>query len=81
MKKRKSEVSFEDSLSYDAEGNELHLEDILGTDKNIITKKIEDKELEGLTEDEKYEYIHKYCFEYLMDNLEIGIEDIEPEVD
>lgn len=47
-KKRKGEVSFEDSLSYDAEGNELHLEDILGTDKNVITKKIEDKELEKL---------------------------------
>src|SRR5574344_1587291 len=30
-KKRKTEISFEDSLSYDAEGNELHLEDILGT--------------------------------------------------
>ena len=42
---------------------------------------IEDKELEGLTEDEKYEYIHKYCFEYLMDSLEIGIEDIELEID
>ena len=51
-KKRKSEVSFEDSLSYDAEGNELHLEDILGTDKNIITKKIEDKELEKLLYEE-----------------------------
>ena len=51
-KKRKSEVSFEDSLSYDAEGNELHLEDILGTDKNVITKKIEDKELEKLLYEE-----------------------------
>jgi RNA polymerase sporulation-specific sigma factor len=47
-KKRKSEVSFEDSLSYDAEGNELHLEDILGTEKDVVTKKIEDKELEKL---------------------------------
>jgi RNA polymerase sporulation-specific sigma factor len=51
-KKRKSEVSFEDSLSYDAEGNELHLEDVLGTDKNVITKKIEDKELEKLLYEE-----------------------------
>ncbi len=40
-KKRKSEVSFEDSLSYDAEGNELHLEDILGTDFDIVTKGLE----------------------------------------
>ena len=42
-KKRKSEISFEDSLSYDAEGNELHLEDVLGTDKDIVPKKLEDK--------------------------------------
>ena len=34
-KKRRSEISFEDSLSYDGEGNELHLEDILGTEKDI----------------------------------------------
>lgn len=46
-KKRKGEVSFEDSLSYDAEGNELHLEDILGTEPDIVTKGIE-------TETEKY---------------------------
>lgn len=37
-KRRKGEVSFEDSLSFDAEGNELHLEDILGTDDDIVTK-------------------------------------------
>ena len=42
-KKRKGEVSFEDSLSYDAEGNELHLEDILGTDADIVSKGIEDE--------------------------------------
>lgn len=41
-KKRKNEISFEDSLSYDSEGNELHLEDVLGTDENIVTKRIED---------------------------------------
>lgn len=40
-KKRRGEVSFEDNLSYDAEGNELHLEDILGTDPDIVTKGIE----------------------------------------
>lgn len=40
-KKRKGEVSFEDSLSYDAEGNELHLEDILGTEPDIVTKGLE----------------------------------------
>ena len=47
-KKRRTEISFEDSLSYDQEGNELHLEDILGTEKKKKTKKIEDKELEKL---------------------------------
>lgn len=40
-KRRRSEVSFEDSLSFDSEGNELHLEDILGTDDDIVTKGLE----------------------------------------
>jgi len=40
-KKRKSEISFEDSLSYDSEGNELHLEDILGTEEDIVTSGLE----------------------------------------
>lgn len=47
-KKRKSEVSFEDSLSYDSEGNELHLEDILGTDSDIVTKELENQNDKGL---------------------------------
>ena len=42
-KKQKTEVSIDASLSYDSEGNELHLEDILGTDKDLVTKGIEDK--------------------------------------
>ena len=42
-KKRKGEVSLEDSLSYDAEGNELHLEDLVGTDADIVSKGIEDE--------------------------------------
>ncbi len=42
-KKRRGEISFEDSLSYDTEGNELHLEDILGTEKDIVTKGIEEE--------------------------------------
>ena len=40
-KKIKTEVSIEESLSYDAEGNELHLEDILGTDIDIVTREVE----------------------------------------
>lgn len=42
-KRKKSEVSFEDSLSFDSEGNELHLEDVLGTDEDIVTKPIENE--------------------------------------
>ena len=42
-KKRNSEVSFEDNLSFDSEGNELHLEDILGTDEDIVTRGIEEE--------------------------------------
>lgn len=42
-KRKRTEVSFEDSLSFDSEGNELHLEDVLGTDNNIVTKPIEDE--------------------------------------
>ena len=41
-KKVKGEVSFEESLSFDADGNELHLEDVLGTDADIVTKPLED---------------------------------------
>ena len=43
IKRKKTEISFEDSLSFDSEGNELHLEDVLGTESNIVTKNIEDE--------------------------------------
>ncbi len=42
-KRKKTEVSFEDSLSYDSDGNELHLEDVLGTDKDIVTRGLDDE--------------------------------------
>ena len=42
-KKKRTEVSFEDSLSYDSDGNELHLEDVLGTDADIVTKGLDDE--------------------------------------
>ena len=42
-KKKRTEISFEDSLSFDADGNELHLEDVLGTDADVVTKKLEDE--------------------------------------
>ena len=40
-KRTRTEVSFDESLSFDADGNELHLEDILGTEPDIVTKGIE----------------------------------------
>lgn len=51
-KRRKSEISFEDALNYDAEGNELHLEDILGTDEDIVYKEFESKVDKVLLESE-----------------------------
>ena len=43
-KKVKCEVSIDGALSLDGDGNELHLEDVIGTDKDIITKEIEDND-------------------------------------
>ena len=43
IKRKKTEISFEDSLSYDADGNELHLEDVLGTEKDIVTKGLDEE--------------------------------------
>lgn len=40
-KKIRTEVSFDESLSLDPDGNELRLEDILGTEPDIVTKNIE----------------------------------------
>lgn len=40
-KKRKAEVSLDEPLNYDSEGNELHLEDVLGTEDDIVPKKFE----------------------------------------
>lgn len=42
-KKRRTEISLEDSLSFDSDGNELHLEDILGTESDIVPRALEDK--------------------------------------
>ena len=61
-KKRRTEISFEDALNYDAEGNELHLEDILGTDEDIVYKELEskidkralEKELNSLNDRERH---------------------------
>ena len=42
-KRIKSEVSIDASLSFDVDGNEMHLEDVLGTDSDIVTKGIEEE--------------------------------------
>ncbi len=60
-KKRRGEISFEDALNYDAEGNELHLEDILGTEidfvpneyEKTLNKEILSREINTLDEREK----------------------------
>ncbi len=40
-KRKKIEISLEETLNYDAEGNELRLEDILGTDDDVVPKEFE----------------------------------------
>ncbi len=60
-KRKRIEVSLESTLNYDVEGNELHLEDILGTSIDDVPKKFENimdkatlkKEIETLGEREK----------------------------
>ena len=67
-KRRKTEISFEDALNYDAEGNELHLEDILGTEDDVVTKNIEQeqekklliKEINDLNERDRKIMIMRY---------------------
>ena len=67
-KRRKGEVSFEDSVSDDSEGNELHLEDILGTDEDIVTRGLDEEvekkllysEIKNLKERDKKIMIMRY---------------------
>jgi len=49
-KKRKTEVSFEDSINFDSEGNELHIEDVFGTEEDLLEKTIEEKDNMNLLE-------------------------------
>lgn len=51
-KKRNSEVSLEDSINFDSEGNELKLEDVFGTEDNVVEKSIESKDDKILLEKE-----------------------------
>ena len=51
-KKSMSEVSFEDSVNLDSEGNELHIEDIFGTEEDLVEKSIECKDDKTLLQEE-----------------------------
>ncbi len=67
-KKRKKEISLEDSLNYDNEGNELHLEDVLGTDSDLVSDEYEkqlernfiSKEINKLNQREKQIMVLRY---------------------
>ena len=67
-KKRKKEISLEDSLNYDNEGNELHLEDVLGTDSDLVSDEYErqverdfiSKEINKLSSREKQIMVLRY---------------------
>ena len=67
-KRRRGEISFEDNLSFDSEGNELHLEDILGTDSDIVTRGLEEEtnkkllyeEIERLSDRDKKIMVLRY---------------------
>ncbi len=51
-RKRMSEISFEDSINFDNEGNELHIEDVYGTEDDVVEKSIEEKDNKKLLENE-----------------------------
>ncbi len=67
-KRKKIEVSFEDSINYDAEGNELRLEDVLGTEadavekeyEQILDKKILNDEISKLSDRDKEIILMRY---------------------
>ena len=60
-KKRRTEISLEETLNYDAEGNTLCLEDVIGTDEDIVATSFEknvdkrylENELNNLNDREK----------------------------
>ena len=80
-KKVRTEISFDESLSFDADGNELHLEDILGTDPDIVTRDLEKEternlvmeEINKLTTRDKEIIVLRYG---LMGNKEMTQKDV-----
>ena len=67
-KNRKTEISLEDALNYDQDGNELHLEDVMSTPDDLVVKEFEEseekrlltKEIELLDERDKRIMIMRY---------------------
>lgn len=51
-KKRNTEVSLEDSINFDNEGNELKLEDVFGTEEDIVEKMIQNTDDKKLLAEE-----------------------------
>ena len=51
-KKRNLDVSLDESLSFDKEGNELTLKDVLGTESDIVTKGLEEQDLKKIMMEE-----------------------------
>ncbi len=73
-KRRKVEVSFEDSINLDSDGNELHLEDVLGTEDNIVEKAYED-ELDKILLEKEIDKLNKRDKEILT--LRYGLKNSE----
>lgn len=46
----------------------------IGGHQNSFEIEIDDKEVEGMTEDEKIQYIDKVCWNYVNETIEIGFE-------
>lgn len=67
-KRRKKEISLEDNLNFDSEGNELHLEDVLGTEGDLVSEEYErslerkliGEEINKLNEREKQIMVMRY---------------------
>ena len=51
-RKRNLDVSLDESLSFDKEGNELTLKDVLGTEDDIVTKGLEEQDLKKIMMEE-----------------------------
>ena len=51
-RKRNLDISLDESLSFDKEGNELTLKDVLGTEDDIVTKGLEEENLKRIMMEE-----------------------------